>query len=254
MSDSFAQRPEVGRVELEGANQRPALGHAVAVRPPGDEQAVPLSELEVVGGCRRVMLGVEALDPVETGLDEGREERVGMADAGMREDGDSPRLVEEGDGVFGGDLRFGGPGWAIPFEESFEGLVDTRAHASLHEGASDVGPAWRAAVSQSDDVVDLEGDFQVVEATNHLVDAVLSRGLKAGQSLLQRGVIRVKAVAQEVQFSAGKLGGEFGAHDELDSGFAAGGFRASAAFDRVMVSEGERNELGVNGAIDQFFG
>ena len=55
--------------ELDAADERLAFAHPMAIRAAGDEQAVLLRDVQIVRGDVGRMLGVVALDDVESSFD-----------------------------------------------------------------------------------------------------------------------------------------------------------------------------------------
>ena len=110
--------------QLDGADERFAFAHAVAIRAAGDEQIVLVGDVAdnaaAVGGG---MLGVKTFDAVQPGRHQIGDDFVGAVQSRMRHDGETAGLVDQFDRFERGHLGLGHPGGAAFFKKPLEGFV-----------------------------------------------------------------------------------------------------------------------------------
>ena len=98
----------------------------------------------------------------------------------------------------------------------------------------------------------LQRHVQAVEPRDHFVNAILPDGLKLGDVRQQLLVLRVQAIAEQMNFRVVVLGGEFGAGDEINACRPARRGHARTTLDRIMVRQGQRREAEPVTVADQF--
>ena len=200
------------------------------------------------------MLGVPALDAVQTGRDRVRDEPVGAVEGRMRQHRDTADPVDQIDRRARVHLRLGHPGGPALLEEALEGVVEILAMAALDQGAREMGPAGGVAVGQRQDALGGQRDAALVQPVDHVVDAVGPDRLEPGEPRLEQRGRRVEPIAEDVDLVAPELGGELRAGDEFQLFLRAGRGHASAALDGVVVGEGDRREARRLGAPGQLLG
>ena len=79
------------------------------------------------------MFRVKTFNAVQAGRNQVGDDVVVVIEAGMGEDSDTARLMDQGDGIDRGDFEFGNPCRPALAEKSFEGLVEAGTPAALHQ-------------------------------------------------------------------------------------------------------------------------
>ena len=94
--------------------------------------------------------------------------------------------------------------------------------------------------------------MELVQARDHFANPILADLLEFGHFGQQLWVLCIDEVAQKMQFTAVRFGGQFGGGDELQAGPSAGGSHAGASFHGVVVGQSDGDQAELSGAFDHF--
>src|SRR6187431_130060 len=124
---------------------------------------------------------MEAFDTVHARADQVGNHFVGMVESGMSQNSQSAGVVNQRNGVCGGNLELRDPGWLALLEEALEGFVESAAPTTLHQRASDVRPAGGMTTGEREYGLGRQRDLKLVQSCHHLENALPADFLKAGQ-------------------------------------------------------------------------
>src|SRR5688572_21783672 len=99
-SDTRLEAIEALLRKPDGSERRSsALFVAVVVGPTRDEDAVPVGELQISAGRRRVVFAVKRLNSRQTGVDHARDQVVAFQQAGVRKRRNAACMIDDADDV-----------------------------------------------------------------------------------------------------------------------------------------------------------
>jgi hypothetical protein len=213
--DSLAQAFDVCQGETGLAQAGLPLGEAVTVGTARDEQTMfrghAAERKDLLGTVRRM----ENFDPLQTDFHE-----VGKtaqrAAVRMGQDGDPPGLPDGSDGLSGGEFRPFHIRWPTLGEETVEGLLQIAHRSSRKESPGHMKPTDSSLAGDLEDLGHGKGDSQSVQAAEDFVEAVPTLTLQEIQGLLERRIVPMDEVAQDMHLLVHLVRREFDARDDLD--------------------------------------
>ena len=229
--------------DLHRAEHASALHGPMPVRPPTHDEAEMRRErgepLLIVARMTRM----PNLDTVHSGGGERFDHLASSVAAGMREDRNATRLVNQRDSV--GDLQafFVDIGGLAGGEIPVEGLARVFHETTGDQRARHVRPTNRAAVRRREHRVDRHGHTDRVQLCDDLFGARAAMPTNDLEVLLHRVHI-ANVEPEQMHFILPEVHAELDPGDDAESAGIGGDLRLSDARESVVIGEGEGGESG----------
>ena len=185
------------------------------VRTSGDEEATFCGqtgeEKDILGGVR----GMENLDSLKSCFHE-------VGEAGqpvwtrVGQDGDAFRIPDGRYGLMSGERAPLHIGWAVPGQETIEGLLQTAHHSLCEQSPGHVESSDRSPPSYPHNLRQGKGYPESVQTADYFFKALVPLSLEGEEGVAESCVIPADKITQDMSILAGLMYRELDAWDELD--------------------------------------